>query len=143
MTTKGYRTEWIAKFGVATELCRRDYLVTFTSGNAPYYDLLCVSPSGKAFQLQVKGLSSKTYFPIQDIEKAPREKIYCLVYVPPKAQKPLEYFVATAKQLRKAAETYVPKTRRNPSTRPYAKFLPGVQYQALSRFKDKWDSLPS
>jgi hypothetical protein len=57
-----YQTQWAGQFGVAHELTRRGYLVTFTTGNAPGDDLLCQSPSGVAFSIQVKSLSSKTYF---------------------------------------------------------------------------------
>src|SRR5947208_726636 len=55
-------TQWAGQFGVAHELCRRGYLVTFTMGNAPEVDLLCRSPKGKDFAVQVKSLSSKTSF---------------------------------------------------------------------------------
>jgi hypothetical protein len=62
---RSYQTQWAGQFGVAHELVRRGYLVTFTTGNARDDDLLCLSQSGDAFSVQVKSLSSKTFFPCQ------------------------------------------------------------------------------
>jgi hypothetical protein len=54
--SKRYKTQWAAQFYAAAELTRRGYLVSLTLGNAPVADLLAVSPSGKHFMVDVKGL---------------------------------------------------------------------------------------
>jgi hypothetical protein len=57
-----HRTQWAAQFAVASELCKRGYEVSFTTGNAtPLADLTVVSPtSKKSFLIDVKGLYSRT-----------------------------------------------------------------------------------
>lgn len=49
-----FQTQWSGQFGVAHEMTRRGYLVSFTMGNAPAIDLLCRSPKDQDFSLQVK-----------------------------------------------------------------------------------------
>ena len=53
-------------FGVAHEMTRRGYLVSFTMGNATAIDLLCRSPKGQDFSLQVKTLKAKGWFIFQE-----------------------------------------------------------------------------
>ena len=55
--SRGHQTQWAAQFAVASELCKRDYEVSFTMGNAaPLADLMVVSPKGAMFLIDVKGL---------------------------------------------------------------------------------------
>ena len=56
-----FQTQWAGQFGVAHEMTRRCYLVSFTMGNAPAVDLLCKSPNDTTFSLQVKSLKAKNY----------------------------------------------------------------------------------
>ena len=62
---KRYLTQWGAQFYVAAELSRRNYLVTFTFGNAPTTDLLVVSPNEKAFRVEVKGQKTHNFWLIK------------------------------------------------------------------------------
>ena len=100
---RGYQTQWAGQFGVAHELVRRGYLVTFTTGNAPDDDLLCLSPSGVAFSVQVKSLSSKsTSFSIRRACWMPKPtRFLVFVFVPLDCSKPPEYFVLNNEQLRR------------------------------------------
>ena len=54
-----YRVSMAATFAVASELSRRGYNVGLTVGNTPKVDLICSMPDGKAFKVQVKGLSGE------------------------------------------------------------------------------------
>ena len=63
---KSHQTQWAGQFGAAHEMTRRGYTIAFTMGNTPNTDLLCKSPKGYAFSIQVKSLSSKTYFLYQE-----------------------------------------------------------------------------
>jgi hypothetical protein len=118
--------------------------VAFTLGNAPVFDLLCQPTSGgAAFGIQVKSLGSKGYFPISDLHSGEPLDYLILVYVPPSIEMPMEFYVATREEFQQAAASYVPPRRRLPEGQPYAVFSPGVQYQAIGEFKDRWNVLPS
>ena len=101
-----YQTQWAGQFGVAHELTRRGYLVTFTTGNAPGDDLLCQSPSGVAFSIQVKSLSSKTYFLYQkSLEENPlRTRFFVFVFIPRDLSSEPQYFVLNSEQFLRLVE---------------------------------------
>ena len=141
---KNYLTQWAGQYAVAAELTRRGYLVAFTLGNAIVFDLLCQPTSGgAAFGIQVKSLGSKGYFPISDLDCGEPSDYLILVYVPPRIEMPLEFYIATRAEYQQTAASYVPPRRRLPEGQPYATFSPGVQYQAIGAYKDRWNVLPS
>jgi len=144
---KHYKTQWSGQFGVAHELTRRGYLVTFTTGNAPAADLLCESPTGVAFSVQVKSLSSKTYFLYQKSLLEPNvSRFFVFVLVPPSLSKRPEYFVLSNQQFRQVVEEQEELLRESEKRRgkPYAKFSLGINYGTLARhdFLDAWENLP-
>jgi hypothetical protein len=144
---KNYQTQWAGQFGVAHELTRRGYLVSFTTGNAPAADLLCESPSGYAFSVQVKALSSKTYFLYQSSLLAPYpNRFFVFVLVQAPLSRTAEYFVLNSEQFRRLAEEQEQILRGLELTRgrPYAKFAPGINYSTIARhdFRDAWQNLP-
>lgn len=145
---RNYQTQWAGQFGVAHELTRRGYLVTFTTGNAPGVDLLCQSPSGTAFSVQVKSLSSKTYFIYQDslLEPSPLRFIV-FVLVPRNVAQPPEYFVLNNEEFIALAEEQEQILRETEKKRgrPYQPFARGINYPVLAKhdFRDAWGKLPS
>jgi len=144
---KHYKTQWSGQFGVAHELTRRGYLVTFTTGNAPAADLLCESPSGNAFSVQVKSLSSKTYFLYQPSLLEPNaDRFFVFVLVPASVDKRPEYFVLNGEQFREVVDEQEELLRASEKKRgkPYAKFSAGINYGTLARhdFLDAWENLP-
>lgn len=140
---KGHFTQWAGQFGIATELTRRGYLVGLTLGNTPDTDLFCQHiDSGASFALQVKSLSSKTYFPIANFPAGLPDDLFGLVFVPPKPDQPLEFYIATRDQLRQAAAAYEPTRRRLPEGQPHRPFPDGVAYRSLAPFRDRWEKLP-
>ena len=144
---KHYKTQWSGQFGVAHELTRRGYLVSFTTGNAPAADLLCESPSGVAFSVQVKSLSSRTYFLYQrSLLEANASRFFVFVLVPPCVRKRPEYFVLNNQQFRLVVDEQEELLRESERERgkPYAKFSPGINYGTLARhdFLDAWGNLP-
>jgi len=144
---KNYQTQWSGQFGVAHELTRRGYLVTFTTGNAPAADLLCESPSGAAFSVQVKSLSSKTYFLYQATLLEPNpSRFFLFVLIPqPVLQRP-EYYVVNNQQFLQvvAEQEQILRASEKKRSRPYAKFSPGINYGTLAHhdFQDAWSNLP-
>jgi hypothetical protein len=57
-TRQGHQTQWAAQFAVTSELCKRNYEVSFTMGDTtPVADLMVVSPERREmFLIDVKGL---------------------------------------------------------------------------------------
>jgi hypothetical protein len=51
-------------FAVAAELSRRGYDVALTLGNTPSIDVLCASPTGRPFKVQVKSATAANFVPI-------------------------------------------------------------------------------
>lgn len=145
---KNHQTQWSGQFGAAHELSRRGYLVTFTMGNAPLTDLLCQSPEGVPFKVQVKSLSSRTSFICPNASIEPDDRLFFILVVLPSSptERP-EYFVLKHQQLLQALKE---QDRANEETakkrgRPFKEFPPGVNYSVLAKrftFHDAWESLP-
>ncbi|WP_028321719.1 hypothetical protein [Desulfatiglans anilini] len=145
--SKKYKTQWSGQFGVAHELTRRGYLVTFTIGNAPAADLLCESPSGKVFSVQVKSLSSKTYFLYQSALVEPdASRFFVFVLIPDAVDQRPEYFVLDNQQFRQVVteQEQVSRELEEKRGKPYGKFSPGINYKILARhdFLDAWGNIP-
>ncbi|HEX4125732.1 MAG TPA: hypothetical protein VHY37_13480 [Tepidisphaeraceae bacterium] len=157
--SKHHQTQWTGQFGVAYELSRRGYLVTFTLGNAPAVDLICRSPQGVTFSVQVKALSSKNYFlfspavldgPASPADPASAGIYFVLVLIPKPAGGQAEYFVLNHQQLLAALaeEKQVYEDGRNRLGKPIVEFSPGVGYSFLSKrneaakWRDCWETLP-
>jgi hypothetical protein len=144
---RNYQTQWAGQFGVAHELVRRGYLVTFTTGNAPGDDLLCLSPSGVAFSVQVKSLSDKMYFIYQkSLLESPPTRFFVFVLVPPDCSQQPEYYVLNNIQFVRLAKEQEQILRELEKKRgkPYAKFAPGINYSTVARhdFRNAWGNLP-
>jgi hypothetical protein len=144
---RGYQTQWSGQFGVAHELVRRGYLVTFTTGNAPDDDLLCLSPSGVAFSVQVKSLSSKTYFLYQESLLTPKPtRFFVFVFVPADCSKRPDYFILNNEQFRGLAkeQDQISLELEKKRGRPFAKFALGINYSTVAKhdFQNAWGNLP-
>lgn len=151
MANTNHQTQWAGQFGVAHELTRRGYLVTFTMGNAPAADLLCKSPMGCEFSVQVKSLKGKNYFLYQEsLLKKESNLYFVFVLVPPVLPncKPItpEYFVLSKKQFVQLndEETQRLKALELKRGKPYAPFAPGIYYTTLknSEYLNAWNNLP-
>jgi hypothetical protein len=144
---RGYQTQWAGQFGVAHELVRRGYLVTFTTGNAPGDDLLCLSPSSVAFSIQVKSLSFKGYFLYQkSLLQSPPTRFFVFVLVPTDCSKLPEYFVLNNIQFARLVEEQEQLLQELEKKRgvPFKKFAPGINYPTVARhdFRNAWGNLP-
>jgi len=145
---KRYATQWIGQFAVASELARRNYLVSLTLGNAPIRDMLCQSPSGKNFAIQVKSLRSKTNFPLQDslINNKFSDLYLFLVYIPEDLSQSLEYFISSYDRflrICKEEQKYWAEMEKL-RAKPYAEWPNSIRYKTLlkSGTKNDWGALP-
>jgi hypothetical protein len=144
---KAHFTQWAGQYGVAHELSRRGYLVTLTLGNTPRTDLLCQSPSGILFGVEVKSLRSKGWFLYQEALLEPSlNRFFVFVHVPESISEPSEYFVLASQQFRdlKIAQDRMNRETEKKRGKPYASFAPGLKYSMLAKgsFRNAWGSLP-
>lgn len=144
---KWYRTRWASQYAVVSELTRRNYPVALPLGNIPNLDLLCQSLDRKSFSVQVKSLSSKTYFPLQNslIEKEMKDLYFVFTWVPSQYNQPIEYLILSHKQLLDIwkKEKEEGKRKEKQRGRPYKVWSESISYRALMNFKDKWKNLPA
>ena len=81
-TSRGHQTQWAAQFAVASELCKRGYEVAFTMGHTtPVADLMVISPTKRAFLVDVKGLYRPNPWLVRPKETR-TDLYYILAYVP-------------------------------------------------------------
>ena len=146
--TKRHQTQWSGQFAVASELTRRNYLVSISLGNAPIRDIMCQSPKGKSFSVQVKSLSFKGFFPFQSnltIKEYP-DLYFIFVYIPKRLEQSLEFFIIPHKKLLEVWRKEKEEVKKKEKQRgvPYKKWAEGVFYRTLldSGFRDAWDILP-
>lgn len=128
-------TQWAAQFAVASELCKRGYLVSFTMGNTtPDADLMAVSPKRSAFLIDVKGQSGNRFWRIK--QKKPREDLfYVLSLVPP--GKPNRFFIMSQAEVSRLMKAY------EISGVKYDARFSGFNPSAPAPFEDRWDLLPA
>ena len=138
-----HRTQWAAQFAVASELCKKDYRVAFTMGNHPSVDLMVDSPSGAAFQVDVKGLYKPNFWTVKP-KPAKNGLFYILAYVPDNSAN--DFFILTqeeanaevAAQDEKSARLALAKGR----TAQLAPF-PCIGWREAERYRGRWETLPT
>jgi hypothetical protein len=137
-----HRTQWASQFAVASELCKRDYQVALTLGNHPAVDLMVISPTGKQFGIDVKGVYKRNFFPVKP--RTPRDGLfYVLTYVP--TDEPNQFFVMTQRQINDAIQTNWDKYRTKhglPLSDVSENKFPGVEWNLAKPYLDKWRTLP-
>ena len=88
MARSKHHTGMAGTFAVGAELSRRGYDIALTLGNTPTIDVLCASPNGRPFKVQVKSAASANFVPIGKawLEAAPDENLYLFVVLVPRLQ---------------------------------------------------------
>lgn len=127
---KAHFTQWAAQFAVASELCKRGYQVALTLGNHPAVDLMVISPTGRPFSIDVKGVSARSGWLVRRHE--PRGDLFYVLALVPK-DKPNRYFVMTQKQVNDAVD-YRARLGSYPS---------GFLWSVAEPYENKWRSLPN
>jgi hypothetical protein len=134
MSRQGHHTQWAAQFAVASELCKRGYEVAFTAGNHPMIDLMVVSPGGKPFVVDVKGLYRKNPWPIG--RKQLRDDLfYVLVYLP--KDEPNQFFVVSHAQVEALIRAQLKRLGRDDK---YP--VTGFNWKEALPHEDAWHILP-
>jgi hypothetical protein len=111
-------------------------------------DLLCESPNGQFFAVQVKSLRSKTYFLYQKSLLVPNPDLcFVFVLIPEAPSQPPEYFVLNNAQFLRIVKEEDARTKEAEKKRgqPYAEFSPGIIYHTLNsdEYHNAWHNLPA
>lgn len=128
-------TQWAAQFAVASELCKRGYLVSFTMGNAtPEADLMVMSPQRHSFLIDVKGQKANSFWRIRS-KNSKANLFYVLALVP--RGKANRFFVLSHDQIKKLMKAY---ERSGVKYDPrFSGFNPG----SAVPYENRWDTLPA
>jgi hypothetical protein len=132
--SRSHQTQWAAQFAVASELCKRNYEVALTVGNHPAVDLMVISPEGRSFSIDVKGLYRKNPWLIKRKEVRPN-LFYVLAYVP--LHEPNQFFVLTQTQAGQLIEDGLKRLGR---AADYP--ITGVDWRYAVQYEGAWESLP-
>lgn len=143
MTRSRHHTAWAGALAVAAELSRREYDAAITLGNTPAIDLVCSSPGGRQFAVQVKSLASANFVLIrrstlEDVSPSPT-LFFVVVLVPSDLDRPFAFHILThAEACREYGQQ--PKARRD--GRPYKPGMEGLSWRHVTPYKDAWHKLP-
>jgi hypothetical protein len=137
-----HHTGWAGALAVAAELSRRGYDAAITLGNTPTLDILCSSPEGVAFTVQVKTVSSPTWVLIrkEHLAHAPREHLYfAIVLVPADLDKPLVFHIMTHAAV---CGSYANQPRVRRDGKPLKPGMDGIPWRDVKGFTGRWDQFP-
>jgi hypothetical protein len=142
MKRSKHHTAWAGALAVAAELSRRGYDATLTLGNTPALDLLCASPSGKPFKVQVKSLTAGNAVLIQKgmLEgKLQPDLFFAIVIVPAAEADPMEFRILTHREIVKHWNE-MPKVKRD--GQPYKPGMDGLNWGVVRPYSGGWEKLP-
>ncbi len=136
-----HRTQWAAQFAVASELCKRDYQVSLTLGNHPTTDLMVMSPMGRQFIVDVKGLYRRNYWIIRYKPEVVENLFFILAYVP-EPPAPNDFIIMTHEQVR--AEQLADLARAQVKRPDLDETYPvlGVPWRFAIAYRNQWSVLP-
>ena len=127
---------------VASELSRRGYDAAITLGNTPTLDILCSSPGGTPFTVQVKSVSSHQWVLVRKEHLAgpAREALFfVVVLIPDDLSAPCAFHVLTHAE---ACDNFAgqPKARRD--GRKLVAGWEGLAWNDVKVHRGRWDKLP-
>lgn len=138
-----HHTGWAGALAVAAELSHREYDAAITLGNAPALDLICASPSGKSFTVQVKSFSAGNWVLIKKSQLEEKHKddlFFAIVLVPSDDRRPFEFHILTHVE---ACALYGEQRRVKKDGTPYKPGVEGLAWGQVKPQQDRWDKLPS
>jgi len=142
MKRSTHHTAWAGTLAVAAELSRRGYDAALTLGNTPAFDLICASPKGTPFTMQVKSVTTESSVLIGKTLLAPEPKadlFFAVVVVPAKDDDPMEFRILTHQEM---VEHWKEMPTVKKDGKPYKKFKEGVLWKMLKPYSGGWDKLP-
>lgn len=137
-----HHTAWAGALAVAAELSRRGYDATLTFGNTPALDLLCASPNGKPFKVQVKSLTKGNAVLIQKfmMELKPHPDLFfAIVIVPASETEIMEFRIMTHHEVVKHWQE-MPKIKKD--GKPYKAGMEGLNWGIVKPYIGGWEKFP-
>ncbi len=140
-----HHTGWAGALATGAELSRRSYDASITLGNTPTLDLLCNSPQGCSFQVQVKSLSAPNAVAIQKRlmeADVPRNNFFFVIVLFPKEnEKPARFFILTHAEVIELWKK-MPRTKKNGE--PYKAGWEGLNWGLVADAdcENRWGKLP-
>ena len=142
MKRSKHHTAWAGALAVAAELSRRGYDATLTFGNTPALDLLCASPNGRPFKMQVKSLTTGNAVLIQramlDTEPQP-DLFFAVVIVPAADDDPMQFRILTHQEVIRHWRK-MPKVKKD--GQPYKPGMDGLNWGTVKPYSGGWGKLP-
>lgn len=142
MTRSRHYTAWAGALAMAAELSRREYDAAITLGNTPTRDLLCASPSGEPFTVQVKSLAKPNWVLIGQtwLEAHPRDDLYlAVVLVPLDTEAPCLFHILTHHE---AIWAYLKQPTTKKDGTPFKPGMTGLDWRDVRLHRSRWDKLP-
>jgi hypothetical protein len=140
-----HQTQWAAQFAVASELCKRDYEVALTMGNHPIVDLMVISPKGKPFLIDVKGLYKRNFWPVREKKTKHERLFYVFAFVPGDINQANRFFVLSENEVKEGIridwdDAIARRKAKGKKGKPGD--IKGVQWKFAERFENCWRALP-
>ena len=146
MSRSPHHTGWAGALAVAAELSRREYDAAITLGNTPVLDLICASPSGQSFTVQVKSLTAPNWVLIRKsyLEEKPRDNLFFAIVLvpsnePQNATRPFEFHILAHSEV---CALYSKQRRVKNDGTPYKPGMEGIAWGDIKPHRDRWDKLP-
>jgi hypothetical protein len=134
-----HQTQWAAQFAVASELCKRGYQVALTMGNHPIVDLMVISPRGKSFQIDVKGLYKENFWGVRE-RPVVDDLYYVFAFVPNEQNN--SFYVLTQAEVNTEIRNVIGAARKRAVEKgksgDNAHKFPGVSWKFVQPRKNKW-----
>ena len=143
MTRTPHHTGWAGALAVAAEVSRRGYDAALTLGNTPALDLICSSPEGSTFTVQVKSSSSPNWIRIslKYLECHPAPGLFfAVVLVPIDADLPFAFHILTHREV---CALYAKQSRTRRDGVPLKPGHEGIGWADAIKHASRWDKLPS
>lgn len=114
-------------------------------GNHPVVDLMVISPQGRSFQIDVKGLYKENFWGVR--ERPARDDLYYVFAFVPDNEANRFYVLPQAQvnaEVRRAIEAARKRAIQMGRTGDTADRFPGVSWKFVQPWENKWkDVLPS
>lgn len=132
-----HNTEQAARGYLMYQLAKRGYTVQFTDSRFPLEDMLCVSPTGVHFGIDVKGQRTPSFWRYK--KPTNLEVYYVFTYVPPLEDLPRVFIVPFEEALTMWMEYYAEVMGRSPKREDYPW---GINWTTPFFYEDRYDLLP-
>jgi len=136
-----YYVQWAGQFYVAAELCKREFLVSFTLGNAKETDLMVKSPKGRAFRVEVKTLRTESFWRYSQRD-ASEDLFYIFVILNKIKQKP-KFRILTSKEARSEWDKYYEQYKHKKPSAKCTDYGLGASYPSIRKYGANWRKLPT